>query len=185
VARLRIFGRAERPEDWLKGIEKFNRISAAAARQALEDCCGSKRWAAQVVGQRSFESNLKLFEAAEQAFGQLRRKDWLEAFRHHPPIGSKKPKAKQSATARRWSAGEQSTAQMTQPETLAVLAAANQAYEAAFGYTFLICAPGKTSEEILRALQQRLGNDPEIELRMAAEEQKKITRLRLEKLLES
>jgi allantoicase len=185
VARLRIFGRAERPEDRLKGIERFNRISAAAARQALEDCCGSKKWAEQVLGLRPFESRLKLLEAAEQAFGQLRRKDWLEAFRHHPPIGSKTPKAKQSSTARRWSAGEQSTAQKAQPETLAVLAAANQAYEAAFGYIFLICAAGKTSEEILRELQQRLGNDPEIELRVAAEEQKKITRLRLKKLLES
>jgi allantoicase len=185
IARLRIFGRAERPEDRLKGIERFNRISAAAARQALEDCCDSKTWAEQVLGQRPFESSLKMFEAAEQAFSQLRRKDWLEAFRHHPPIGSKKSKAAQSSMARRWSAGEQSTAQMAQPETLAVLAAANHAYEAAFGYTFLICATDKTTEEILKELQQRLGNDPEIELRVAAEEQKKITRLRLEKLLES
>jgi allantoicase len=185
VARLRIFGRAERPEDRLKGIERFNRISAAAARQALEDCCGSKRWAEQLLGLRPFESNVKLFEAAEQAFGQLRRKEWLEAFRHHPPIGGNKSKAKQSSTARRWSAGEQATAQKAQPETLAVLAAANQAYEAAFGYTFLICATGKTNEEILKELQRRLGNDPEIEMHVAAEEQKKITRLRLEKLLES
>ncbi|HYL46644.1 MAG TPA: allantoicase [Candidatus Limnocylindrales bacterium] len=185
VARLRIFGRAERPEDRLKGIERFNQISAAAARQALEDCCGSKRWAEQVLGLRPFESNVKLIEAAEQAFGKLHRRDWLEAFRHHPPIGGKKSKAKQSSTARRWSAGEQSAAQKAQPEMLAVLAAANQAYEAAFGYAFLICATGKTGEEILKELQQRLGNDPEIELRVAAEEQKKIARLRLEKLLES
>lgn len=185
IARLRIFGRAERPEDRLKGVERFNRISAAAARQALEDCCGSKRWTELMLAQRPFESKANFFEAEELIFGQLRRRDWLEAFRHHPPIGAKKPKARQSSTARRWSAGEQSAAQKAQPETLAVLGAANQAYEAAFGYTFLICATGKTSEEILKDLQQRLGNDPEIELRVAAEEQKKITRLRLEKLLES
>jgi allantoicase len=185
VARLRIFGRAERPEDRLKGIERFNRISAAAAQQALKDCCGSKKWAEQMLGQRPYESSARFSEAVEQSFEKLRRRDWLESFRHHPPIGGKKPKAKQSSTSRRWSAGEQATAQKAQPETLAVLAVANQAYEAAFGYTFLICATGKTSEEILKELEQRLGNDPEIELRVAAEEQKKITRLRLEKLLES
>lgn len=185
IARLRIIGRAERPEDRLKGVERFNWISAAAVRRALKDCCGSKRWTEQMLGQRPFESRAKFFEAAEQIFGELRRRDWLEAFRHHPPIGSKESKARQSSTAQRWSAGEQFVAQKGQPETLAVLAAANQAYEAAFGYTFLTCATGKTSEEILKDLQQRLGNDPEIELRVAAEEQKKITRLRLEKLLES
>lgn len=185
VARLRIFGRTERPEDRLKGIERFNQISASAARQALTNCCGSNKWTEQLLRQRPFASAEKFFGASEEAFGKLDRKDWLGAFRHHPPIGGKKSKARQSKTAQRWSAGEQSTAQTAQPETLAVLAAANQAYQAAFGYTFLICATGKTSDEIVRELKQRLGNDPEIEWQVAAGEQKKIARLRLEKLLES
>ena len=78
-----------------------------------------------------------------------------------------------------------SVAQKASPDTLAVLTAANEAYQARFEHVFLICATGKSSEEILKAIQERLANDPETELRIAADEQKKITRLRLEKLLAS
>ena len=76
-------------------------------------------------------------------------------------------------------------AQKAPQETLAVLAAANEAYEATFGHVFLICATGKSSEQILKSLQERLGHDAETEMRIAGEEQRKITRLRLEKLLGS
>ena len=113
------------------------------------------------------------------------RKDWLTIFRSHPAIGAKKARAKQTATARAWSAGEQSLAQKASEQALAVLAAANEAYEATFGHVFLICATGKSSEEILKHLQERLAHDAETEMRIAGEEQRKITRLRLEKLLQS
>jgi allantoicase len=185
VARLRIFGRAERPEDRLKGIQRFNQLSRGQARQALLDCCGSAKWAQQIVAQRPFASEAHIYEAADKVWAQLGRKDWLEAFRRHPAIGTAKAKEKQSKLARQWSAEEQGAAQRSSAETLAVLSAANDAYHAAFGYLFLICAMGKTSEEILQNLQQRLSNEPEVELRVAAEEQRKITRLRLEKLLQS
>jgi allantoicase len=185
VSRLRIFGRAERPSDRLAGIERFNQDSAAHARKALFDCCASKKWVELILKQRPFESAGHLLEASDKAWAGLPRKEWLATFRHHPAIGGAQGKARQSETARRWSAGEQSVAQKASQETLAVLAAANQAYHAAFGHVFLICAQGKTSEEILDNLQQRLSNDSEVELRNAAEEQRKITRLRLEKLLAS
>jgi allantoicase len=185
VSRLRIFGRAERASDRLAGIERFNQDSAAHAGKALLDCCASKKWAELILKQRPFESAAQLLEASDKAWASLPRKEWLAAFRHHPAIGGAQGRARQSETARRWSAGEQSVAQRASRETLAVLAAANQAYHAAFGHVFLICAQGKTSEEILKNLQQRLSNDPEVELRNAAEEQRKITRLRLEKLLAS
>ena len=93
--------------------------------------------------------------------------------------------ARQSATASRWSTKEQSAAQKAAPEALEALAIQNRAYTERFGYVFLICASGKSSEEILNALRQRLPNDPDTELSRAAEEQRKITQLRLEKLLES
>src|SRR5215471_13739024 len=109
--------------------------------------------------------------------------DWLEAFRHYPAIAAKPANKNQSATARRLSAVEQSVAQHAMPETLAALAAANQEYRAKFGYVFLICATGKSSDEILKSLRERMPNDHNIELRVAAEEQRKITRLRLEKML--
>lgn len=186
VSRLRVFGRAERPEDRLKGLELFNALSPARARSALLDCCGSRKWAEQVAARRPFADLAQLQEAAGHIWQGLERKDWLSAFRLHPAIGGQKVEARQSPKARLWSANEQSAAQTSSsPETLAVLAAANEAYLATFGYVFLICAAGKTTAEILQNLRRRLSNDHETELKIAAEEQRKITRLRLEKLLQS
>ena len=182
VSRLRIFGQPECPGDREAGIEHFNRISSAKARKALLDCCGSRRWAERMVAQRPFRSAAQMAEVADQTWTQLSREDWLEAFRHHPPIGGTRTNGKQSPTARQWSAVEQSSAK-ADPEILAALAAANRAYQNTFGHVFLICASGKTSEEVLKNLEARLSNNRESELRIAAEEQRKITRLRLEKLL--
>jgi len=185
VSRLRIFGRAERPTDRLSGIARLNKMPTAQLRRALIDCCGSQKWVDQMLAQRPFPSAEQLFEAADKIWGRLARKDWLAAFQLHPPLGGGDAKAKQSSSARQWSAAEQSMTKHASPETLAVLAAANQAYQAAFGHVFLLCASGKTGEEILKNLQARLSNDPEVELRNAAEEQRKITQLRLARLLES
>jgi allantoicase len=183
VSRFRVFGRAAQAADRLTGIERLNHMPRAQAAKALLDCCGSKKWVEQVLARRPFRDAAGLYDASDDAWPALKRKDWLAAFRAHPAIGSTKAATKQSEAARRWSATEQSAAQQASPDTLAVLAAANQAYEATFGHLFLICAAGKTSAEILKALQERLANDPEVELRVAADEQKKITRLRLERLL--
>jgi allantoicase len=185
VSRLRIFGRASRPENRAPGIERFNGLSKAQARKALLDCCGSTRWAEQMLKQRPFPDSATMLQASDAALTALQPSDWLEAFAHHPAIGAKRARKHQSATARRWSSGEQSAAQKAAPDVLAPLAAANQTYQSKFGHVFLICASGKSGEEILSALQRRLSNDPEAELRIASEEQRKITRLRLEKLLAS
>jgi allantoicase len=183
VSRLRIFGHAGGARDGVTEIEKFNRHSRGQALKALLDCCSAKQWAEQMAAQMPFASATQLLEAADKVWAGLQREDWLEAFRHHPAIGGKKAKANQSASARRWSEREQSAAQKAQPEILAALDAANRKYEQKFGHVFLICATGKSSEEILKNLHERMSNDPETELRIAAEEQRKITRLRLEKLL--
>lgn len=185
VSRFRVFGRTSQAADGLTGIERLNQMAQAQAAQALGDCCGSKKWVEQVLARRPFSDAAGLYDAAGDAWVTLSRRDWLAAFRAHPAIGGTKAAAKQTARAQRWSAGEQAVAQKAFPETLALLAAANQAYQTTFGHVFLICATGKTSEEILKAIQERLANDPEVELRIAAEEQKKITRLRLEKLVAS
>jgi len=185
VSRLRIFGHPERPEDQLKGLEHVNRLPADQTRKMLLDCCGSIAWADQMISRRPFAEDSDLFESAERIWAQLDSKEWLRAIRHHPAIGSNRGNSKQSGTARKWSAGEQSAAQNSSSETLAVLDAANQAYKATFGYVFLICATGKSTDEILHSLRERLANDPKTELRVAAEEMRKIIRLRLEKLLNS
>jgi allantoicase len=185
VSRLRIFGRAERIKPRASALERLNRASPAAARRALLDCCAAKKWVEKMLRQRPFPDVPYVLDTADKTWAALERADWLEAFRHHPPIGQKRAQQPQSGTARKWSAAEQAGAQRGAPETLAALAAANAAYHAKFGHVFLICATGKTTENILSALQLRLQNDPQTELSLAAEEQRKITRLRLEKLLAS
>jgi allantoicase len=185
VSRLRIFGEPLRPEDQLKGVERINQLPAEEARKALLDCCGSIAWANQVISQRPFAEDVKLFETADNTWMNLDPKEQRRAIRHHPPIGDNRGKSKQSGTARKWSAAEQSAAQKSSLETLAVLTAANEAYQTTFGYVFLICAARKSGDEILQSLRQRLANDPETELLVAAEEMRKIIRLRLEKLLNS
>jgi allantoicase len=185
VSRLRLLGRAGRAEDHNKGVQRFNRLSRAQARKALLDCCGSQKWVERMLEQMPFPDVGYVLDTADKTWAGLSRGDWLEAFRHHPAIGAKRAEKIQSVTARRWSKGEQSVAQRAAPETLATLAATNKEYQARFGHVFLICATGKSSEEILNSLRQRLSNDSEVELHLAAEEQRKITRIRLEKLLAS
>jgi allantoicase len=184
VSRLRLFGQAEQPQA-TKGIALLNELSDAEAGKALLDCCGSKKWAEEMLALRPFARAEAVFEAADRIWAALDPNDWLEAFLHHPPIGDSKAAKKQSQAARKWSSGEQSRAQQASDETRAQLAEANQAYHAKFGTVYLICATGKTAEEILASARARLANDPETERRIAAEEQRKITRLRLEKLLAS
>ena len=185
VSRLRIFGEPVSPEDQLRGLERINQLRPEHARKALLYCCGSIAWADQMILKRPFAEDGKLFASADEIWTRLDPKEWLRAIRHHPPIGRKRGNSKQSGTAREWSAREQSLAQASSAETLVVLNAANQAYRATFGYVFLISASGKSADEILQSLRQRLANDPETELRVAADEMRKIMRLRLEKLLNS
>ena len=132
---------------------------------------------------RPFKDADALLHKADSVWWSLSEEDWLEAFRAHPKIGEQRAATAQSEQARSWSAQEQSAIQDAATETKKALAARNREYEERFGFIFIVCATGKTSSEMLTILQERLPNDPAIELRVAAEEQRKITRLRLEKLL--
>jgi allantoicase len=185
ISRFRVFGVAETSGGDASGIARFNALAAVRARKALLDCCGLNKWAVRMLAQRPFADENALFMAADRFWANLGERDWLEAFRHHPAIGAGKAKARQSAKAKKWSASEQSAMQQAQAGTLAEIAEANLEYRAKFGYVFLISATGKTATEILSSLRLRMSNDPETELRGAADEQRKITRLRLEKLLKA
>jgi len=158
-------------------------MPAAEARDALLRCCGSSRWAEGVIAGRPYRDARALFAAAEACWQSLGREDWLEAFRHHPRIGDREALRAKFATTRDWAAAEQSAAVAASDATLDALAEANREYEARFGHIFIVCASGKSADEMLALAQARLGNDAEAELRIAAAEQAKITRLRLEKLL--
>jgi OHCU decarboxylase len=131
--------------------------------------------------QRPFTDLNALCEAADTHWRNLERDDWLEAFSRHPQIGEKA--ATGSESHRRWAEGEQTGARIATEDVKTRLAGKNRAYYEKFGYIFIVCAAGKSAEEMLALLEQRLQNDPARELPIAAEQQRQITRLRLEKLL--
>jgi OHCU decarboxylase len=164
-------------------IQWLNSSPAVEAEAEFLKCCGSTRWARTMTGDRPFNSAADLLANADTVWLGLRDSDWLEAFRAHPKIGEQKAAAGQSEQAQSWSAQEQSGIQDAAADTKTALAAGNREYEERFGFIFIVCATGKTSAEMLAILNERLQNDPGTELRRAAEEQRKITRLRLEKLL--
>jgi OHCU decarboxylase len=153
------------------------------ARAALLACCGSTRWAAEVSALRPFWDTGQLLNIAGRVWRELGAEDWLEAFRAHPKIGESKAAADTGEEARRWAEGEQARARDAAAETLAALAEANREYEERFGFIFIVCATGRSADEMLADLRARSGNDPETELRVAAAEQWRITELRLKKFL--
>jgi 2-oxo-4-hydroxy-4-carboxy-5-ureidoimidazoline decarboxylase len=155
------------------------------ARQRFLDCCGSQRWVEAMMRERPFRDQNHLCGAASRIWWLLDRADWVEAFSHHPRIGELRSPVPQSETARRWAEGEQAGTAGAEATVRARLADGNRKYEAKFGYVFLICATGKSAKEMLAILEERLKNAPEVELAIAAGEQEKITRIRLEKLLSS
>ena len=168
-----------------KPLEQLNRVSQEQAETEFLKCCGSRRWATAMTAARPFADLDELLTKADSAWWSLSSEGWLDAFRAHPKIGEKKAAAAQSEEARNWSAQEQSGLRNAGADTMAALATGNQDYETRFGFIFIVCATGKSSEEMLAILQERLQNDAETEIALAAEEQRKITRLRLEKLLRS
>lgn len=173
VARLRVFGR-------VSPLVLLNVLSSPEVEERLLACCGSRIWAGKVLWSRPFRAPQDLYDAADRAFDELNRDDWLEAFAAHPRIGER---AAGDGMESRWSAQEQAGADEASPEILAELAEANRLYERRFGHVFLVCATGKSAFEMLGLLSERLNNNAQAELLVAAGEQRKITRLRLEKLI--
>ena len=165
------------------GLDQLNSLSRTQATAELLKCCGCSKWANGMTEARPFANRDDLVAKAGSIWWSLSEADWLEAFRAHPKIGEQKAAAAQSQQAQNWSAQEQAGIADGATETKAELAARNQEYEERFGFIFIVCATGKTSEEILTILTERLQNDTQTELRIAAEEQRKITRLRIEKML--
>jgi OHCU decarboxylase len=164
-------------------LEEFNALPPAKSEAVLLDCCGCSRWVKGVTAQRPFENMKELCEVAEGHWEGLERDDWLEAFGHHPQIGEKAVTGSESH--RRWSEGEQKGTRAATEDVKTRLTRGNRAYLDKFGHIFLVCATGKSAEEILALLEQRLQNDPARELPIAAEQQRQISRLRLQKLFAS
>ncbi len=152
----------------------INALSAGDARDAFTRCCGSQRWVEGMLARRPFSSADDLFAAADASWAALERADLLEAFAHHPAIGA--------TGAHGFSAREQAQVAQASTATLQDLETLNLRYRERFGFVFLVCATGKSADEMLALLRARIDNPADVELRIAAGEQAKITRLRLEKL---
>lgn len=174
-----------RTVDWINGL------SDVEARTAFLDCCGCEAWAASMMAGRPYDDGEALAAACERCFDGLADPDWLEAFAAHPKIGDLSTlRARYASGDSRsdrktaWAASEQSQVEAASEETLRALAAANEQYDAKFGFIFIICASGKSAEEMLTSIGERVENEASVELANAAREQRKITALRIEKMSE-
>jgi OHCU decarboxylase len=164
-------------------LQRLNSLPEDEAFREFHSCCGSLRWASQMANGRPFENVDHLKEYARGTWWKLESADWLEAFQSHPKIGEKKAEVPASERAQQWSGQEQSGVRDASQQTIDSLAELNREYEVKFGYIFIVCATGKSSEEMLSVLRERMGNEPAAELRIAASEQAKITDIRLDKML--
>jgi 2-oxo-4-hydroxy-4-carboxy-5-ureidoimidazoline decarboxylase len=163
-------------------MEPWLRLDAAAeagARALLQQCCGSRAWVERMTARRPFGSREAMLQAARDEWFALTADDWLEAFSHHPKIGDRESMSRRFAATAHLAAREQSGVDHATAAVLAALADGNDRYERKFGFIFIVCATGKTAGEMLRLLESRLPHGHDVELRIAAEEQAKITELRL------
>ncbi len=165
VSRLRLHGTVS-PEGLARQrLRRLNTLVREDAETELRQCCGAAEWARQMADRRPFATLHAMQDAGDAVWASLGPADWLEGFRAHPRTGERKAEA------------------ATGDELRATLADANRVYESRFGHGFIACATGRSAGEMLSLLQSRIANDPELELRLAADEQRTITRLRLEKML--
>lgn len=164
-------------------IAELDRMPAPQAAELLGSCCGSAKWVEAMITRRPFDERTALLTAADNFWRSLAPEDWLEAFAHHPRIGERSGALAQSGRGQEWSAGEQAGMNAATDAVRAELAATNRLYEERFGYVCIVSASGKSAGEMLELVGARLDNDPGAELAVAAKEQQKIMRIRLEKLL--
>lgn len=167
----------------MDALKRIDGLAPAEALAAFLRCCGSRRWAEAMERGRPYASGPALLAGAERAFDTLRPEDWLEAFSHHPRIGDRGALGVRFAATAAWSASEQHAVAGAGGDVLDALLRGNREYEARFGHIFIVCATGKSAPEMLELLRARLPNEPGAELELAAREQRKITAIRLAKLL--
>ena len=164
----------------MPGSLEIDSASPEVARAVLQRACGSSRWVDRMMSRRPFGRDAKLLSVARIEWFGLTEIDWLEAFSHHPKIGDRDALAARFPETHDLSSTEQSGVSSAREDVLQALADGNTAYIDRFGFIFIVCATGKTAEEMLSLLRDRLSNDRASELRIAAEEQAKITALRLQ-----
>lgn len=166
-------------------LARWNALSPEKAEEEILACCGSRAWARAMVARRSIRSEADLLAACDAIWKDLPVADWMEALQSHPRIGDPKAPSAASAQSAAWSRSEQRKVGTASDVVKAALSEGNRVYEQRFGRIFIVCATGKSVQEILAILERRLGNDEHTELREAAEQQRQIAHLRLKKWLNS
>jgi 2-oxo-4-hydroxy-4-carboxy-5-ureidoimidazoline decarboxylase len=164
-------------------IEDWNAMTAAAASEAVLPCCGSQAWANGLALRRPLSTLPELLAASDAAWWSLSEADWQQAFDSHPRIGEQHAIKLATDTSLAWSAGEQQAADLSDADAKVKLAEGNRAYEATFGRIFIVCATGKSAQEMLAILSRRMGSTAEAELHETSEQQREITHIRLRKWL--
>lgn len=163
-------------------LAEWNAAGETEAMQAMLACCGARRWAQAMVAARPVANVAELSATADRVWNTMSESDWLEAFACHPRIGERKA-VHTSAQSTAWSRQEQSSVSEAETRVLADLAEGNAEYEKRFGFTYIVCATGKSAAEMLAILKRRLESSREAELREAAEQQRQILQIRFGKWL--
>jgi allantoinase len=165
-------------------VQQLDPLDDIAAWELLQRCCGARRWLETMMASRPFGDPEALALASRQAFEGLEERDWLEAFAAHPKIGDREGATANGAdsAAALLAASEQASTALASADTLARLAQRNLEYERRFGFIYIVFASGKSSEQMLALLEQRLANDRVTEIQNASREQAKITARRLQEL---
>lgn len=161
-------------------LTRLNQLPAAPVQATLLTCCAAPAWAAMMASGRPYASLDDLLKYSDAALATLTEDDIAQALAAHPRIGRR---AEGSGHEAIWSRGEQSGASGASPAVRQLIAKGNATYERRFGRVFLICATGLTGEQLLTALRARLTNDDDTERAIVREELRRITRLRLLKLV--
>ena len=165
-------------------VKDLDEMKPDQARGILAECCGSSKWVNEMTARRPYRTFDNVLKAADEAADTMDTHDWLAAFAHHPRIGEGSGSAPEKGVAAWWAAKEQAGMDVAGNDVKAALMNANEEHDRKFGYIYIVCATGMSAEEMLDNARKRLKNDGEKELAVSAHEQRKITRLRLEKLIE-
>ena len=164
-------------------IPKLNEMDTDEAGKIFSQCCGSSNWISRMVKCRPYSSEFELIKNSEEIWFALNKNDWIEAFEHHPRIGDLNSLKEKYSDTKLMAGKEQSGVESASDKVLSELSTFNKEYENKFGYIFIVCATGKSADEMLSLVRERIHNSAEEEIHIAAAEQNKITKLRLEKLL--
>jgi len=164
-------------------LDQINKANSEQIYSLFENCCCAPNWIQKMIDARPFANKAALLEASEKSFAQLVEADYLTAFEGHPQIGNLETLAKKYANTSGSASHEQSGMSAAQKSVLEEMQALNIEYLERFGFIFIVCASGKSAQEMLDLIKSRINNDRQSELTIAGNEQAKITKIRLEKLL--